>query len=95
MLFIAAQILDPFWKLQSFRKLDKAMDITHKNKGSFTAQYKDAFIKYVEHKYRTRNPITTDTTHNIVPNHNIFSSIPTSGPGQSTCDTNDLPSDDK
>jgi hypothetical protein len=49
----------------------------------------------VEHEYCTRNQITTDKTLKIVPNHNPFSTIPASGPGQSTYDPYDWSSDDE
>jgi hypothetical protein len=48
MLFILAHILDPFRKLRSFRKWDKGMDINPEDKTSYTTQYQEAFLKYVE-----------------------------------------------
>jgi hypothetical protein len=44
-------ILDPFQKVQLFRKLDKGMDINPEDKTSYTTQYQEAFLKYVENEY--------------------------------------------
>jgi len=43
MLFISADILDPFWKLPSFRKWDKEMDINPEKAAFDTTQYKEKF----------------------------------------------------
>jgi hypothetical protein len=51
MLLISAQILDPFQKLESFRKWDKGMDINAEDETSYTTQYQEAFLKYVENEY--------------------------------------------
>jgi len=51
MLLISAQIPDPFWELQSFRKWDKGMDINLEDEPSYTTHYQDAFLKYVQNKY--------------------------------------------
>jgi len=47
MLPISANILDPVWKLQSFRKWDMGMDITSEHNTSYITQYQEAFLKYV------------------------------------------------
>jgi len=51
MLLIVARSLDPFRKLQSFRKQDKGMDINPEDETSNTTPYKEAFLKYVENEY--------------------------------------------
>ena len=51
MLLISAHILDPFRKLRSFRKWDKGMDINPEDETSYTTQYQEAFLKYVENEY--------------------------------------------
>jgi hypothetical protein len=51
MLLITAHILDPFRKLRSFRKWDKGMDINPEDETSYTTQYQEAFLKYVENEY--------------------------------------------
>jgi hypothetical protein len=94
MLLIAAHILDPFWKLQSFRKWDKAMDINPENKGSFTAQYKDAFLKYVEHEYCSKDRIKPNFKLERPNQNDPFSTSLMSGPGHSFDDPYDMSSDD-
>jgi hypothetical protein len=51
MLLISAHILDRFHKLRSFRKWDKGMDINPEDETSYTTQYQEAFLKYVENEY--------------------------------------------
>jgi len=47
MLQISAHILDPFWKLRSFRKWDKGMDINAEDETFYTTQYHEVYLKYV------------------------------------------------
>jgi hypothetical protein len=51
MLLISAQILDPCPKLRSFEKWDKQMDINPEDETSYTTQYQEAFLKYMENEY--------------------------------------------
>jgi len=51
MLNLSAHSVDPFRKLQSFRKLDKPIDINPENETSYTTQYWVACLKYVENEY--------------------------------------------
>jgi len=51
MLLNYAHILDPFRKERSFRKWDKGMDINPEDETSYTTQYQEAFLKYVENEY--------------------------------------------
>ena len=39
MLLISAHIHDPFWKLRSFRKWDKGIDINPEDETSYATQY--------------------------------------------------------
>jgi hypothetical protein len=55
MLPISAPYLHPFWKLLSYRKWDAGMDINPENKTSFTTQYQEAFVKYVENEYSAKH----------------------------------------
>jgi hypothetical protein len=48
---IVANILDPFWNLWSFRKWDKGMDINPEEETSYTTQYQEAILKYVQNTY--------------------------------------------
>jgi hypothetical protein len=51
MLLIPSHWLDPFRKVRSFRKWDKAMDIHAKDEPSYAIEYPEAFLKYVENEY--------------------------------------------
>jgi len=51
MLLISAHILNPFWKLRSFRKSDKGLDINPEHETFHTTQYQEAFLQYVENEY--------------------------------------------
>jgi len=51
MRLILAQILDPFRKLRLLRKWDKAIDIDPEDETSFTTQYREAFLKYLQNEY--------------------------------------------
>jgi len=51
MLLSCAHILDLFQQLQSFTKWGKGMDIIPDDKTSYTTQYQEAFLKYVENEY--------------------------------------------
>jgi hypothetical protein len=50
-LLIIARLLDPYWKLRTFVKWDKAMDVAPDEDHPYTNQYKETFIKYVENEY--------------------------------------------
>jgi hypothetical protein len=51
MLLICEQILDPFRKLRLFRISGKGMDINPEDETSYSTQYQEAFLKYVENEY--------------------------------------------
>jgi len=69
MLLSMAHILDPFRKLRSFRKWDKEMDIHPEDETSYTTQYQEAFLKYVENEYCAKHRrllvIKPDNTQNV------------------------------
>jgi len=48
LLLISAHISDSLWKLESFRKKYKAMDINSDDETSYTTYYQEAYMKYVE-----------------------------------------------
>ena len=50
LLLISAHILDLFRKMPLFREWDKAMDINREEKTSYTTQFMEAFLKYVENE---------------------------------------------
>jgi hypothetical protein len=95
MLLISVHILDPLRKLRSFRKWDKGMDIHPEDETSYTTQYQEAFLKYVENEYcakHRRGPVNKLET---VPSSNLVASATASGSYQSSVDPYDLSSDDE
>jgi len=50
LLLISAHILDPFWTLHLFRRWYKGIDINPEDRISYTTQYQEAFLKYVENE---------------------------------------------
>jgi hypothetical protein len=55
MLLISTHILDPFQELRLFRKWDNGMDINPEDETSYTTQYQEAFLKYVENEYSAKH----------------------------------------
>jgi len=94
MLLSTAHILDPFRKLRSFRKLFMGMDINPEDETSYTTQYQEPFLNYVENesctKHRLLPVIKSDNTLN-----NILSSFQRASRfDQSSYAPYDLSSDD-
>jgi len=95
MLLISAHILAPFRKLRLFYKWDKGMDINPEDETSYTTQYQEALVKYVENEYcdihggMPVNKLETVLTSNLVP------SAMASGSYQSSFDPYDWSSDDE
>jgi len=94
-LLICAQILDPFQKLRSFRKWDKGMDINSEDETSYTAQYQEAFLKYVENEYRAKHRCVPVNTLQCLPSSNLVPFTMASGSCQSSLDPYDMSSDDE
>jgi len=95
MLLIRVQILDCFWKLQLFRKWDKGMDINLDDEISYTTQYQEAFLKYVENKDCAKHRHLPVTKPENILNNNFVSSAMDSSSVQSSYDPYDLSSDDE
>jgi len=95
MLFISADILNPFRKLGSFRKWDKGMDINPEDETSYTTQYQEAFLKFVENEYCAKLRCLQVNKLETVPSSNLVSSAMASGSYRSSCDPYDLASDDE
>jgi predicted AAA+ superfamily ATPase len=82
MVLMSGHILNPSRNLWSFRKLPQGMDINSDKVTSYTSQYQEAFLKYVEHKYwanHRRAPVTRPES--ILNNTLLFSDM-TSSSGQ-------------
>jgi len=95
MLLISAHILDPFRKLRSFRKCDKEMDINPEDETSYTTQYQEAFLKYVENEYCAKHRCMPVNKLQCLPSSNHISSATASRSSQSSFDLYDLSSDDE
>jgi len=94
LLLISAHILDPFRKLPLFRKWEKLTDMNPEDETSYTTQYDEAFLKYVENKYCTKHQQMSITKPENDQHSNFFSSAKASGFGQSSFHPYDLSSDD-
>jgi len=79
---VSAHILDPFRKLRSFRKWDKGMDINPEDETSYTTQYQEGFLKYVENEYCTKHRRVPVNQLETVPSNNLLPSAMASGPYQ-------------
>jgi len=94
MILMSAHVLDPFRKLRSFRKWDEGMDINPEDETSYTTQYQEAFLKYVENEYcakHRRMPVNKHVSllrSNLIPSGTVLASC------QSSFDPYDLSSDD-
>jgi len=95
MLLIFAHILDPFRKLRAFRQWDKGMDINAEDETSYTTQYQEAFLKYVENEYCAKHRRVLVNTLETVPSSNLVPSATASGSYQSSFDPYDMSSDDE
>jgi hypothetical protein len=92
---ISAHIIDPFRQLRSFRKWDKGMDINPEDKTSYTTQYQEAFLKYVENEYCAKHGRVPVNKLETVPSSNLVPSATASGSYQSSIDPYDVSSDDE
>jgi len=95
MLLISAHILDPFRKLRSFRRWDKGMDIHSEVKTSYTTQYQEAFLKYVENEYCAKHRRVAVNKLETVQSSNLVPFATASGSYQSSFDPYDSSSDDE
>jgi len=91
----SANIFDTFGTLLSCWKWDKAMDIYSEDFASYTTQYQQAFLKYVQNQYCAIHWQISIIKPNNVPHSNIFLSAKASWFGQLTFVPYDLPSDDE
>jgi len=95
MLLISAHVLDPFQNLRSFRKCDMVMNINPEDETSYSSQYQQAFLKYVEDKYGVKHRWIPVIGPKNLPGSNFLPSPKASGLGQLCFDPYDLSSDDE
>jgi len=70
------------------------MDTDSEDEPSYTTQYQEAFLKYVENEYWAKHQLLPIIQPGSVPNNNLISSAMSSRTGQSSYDPYDLASDD-
>jgi len=95
MLLILAQILDPFWKLWSFRKWEKGIDINPDNETSYATKWKVALPEYVGNEYCAKHRWLSITKPEQQLSNNFIPSAMASRFGQTSVDPYDLSSDDE
>ena len=95
MLLISAAIFDPFRKLWSFRKWDKAMDINPEDETFYTTQYQGALVNNVNNEYCAKHRRMYIIKPDNVPDRNHLPSGKASGFGQLSVDRYDLCTDDE
>jgi len=69
------------------------MDINPEDETSYTTQYQQAFLKYVENEYCAKHQRVPVNTLETVPSSNLIPSVTASGSYQSSLDPYDLSSD--
>jgi len=94
LLIILGHMLDPFRKLRCFEKWDKGMDIHPEDETSYTTQYQQDFLKYVENEYCARHNHVLVTKPRSIVNNNLVCSGRGPRSGRSCDDTDDFSSDD-
>jgi len=95
MLLISAHILDSFWKLQSCWNWDKGIDINPEDKTSYTTQYPEALLKYVENEYCAKHRHVPVNKLERLPSGNLVPSARGSEYNQLSFDPYDLSTDDE
>ena len=95
MLLISPHMLDPLHKLRPFRKWDKGTDINPEDETSYTTQYQEAFLMYVENEYCAKHRRMPINKPQSLLSSNHISYATASQCGQSSFDLYDLSSDDE
>jgi len=71
------------------------MDINPEDETSYTTQYEEAFLKYVENEYCAKHRCVPVNNHESLPSCNLIPSATASGSCESSFDPYDLSSDDE
>jgi len=95
MLLISAHISNSFCKLRSFQKWDKGIDINPEDETSYTTQFKEAPLKYVENEYCAKHQCVPVNEPGNVPSSNLVPSTKALASSQLSFDPYDLSSDDE
>jgi len=92
---IYAHILDLFRTLRSFGEWDMGMDINPVDEKSYTTQYQEAFLKYVQNEYCAKHRCVPVNKLESLPSSNVIPSAMALGSCQSLFDPYDLSSYDE
>jgi len=74
MVLSSGHIPNSFRKLRSFRKWDKGIDINPEDETSYTTQYQEAFLKYVENEYYAKHECVPVNKLETIPSSILVSS---------------------
>jgi hypothetical protein len=94
MVRIYPQILNPFLKLRSCTMWDKGMDINPEDETSYSTQYPEAILKYVQNEYCAKHQGAPFNKLETVLNSNLVPYALASGSNLSSFDSYDVSSDD-
>jgi len=94
-LLILAHILDSVWKLRLLRQWDEQMNTNLEDETSYTTQYQESSLKYVENEYCVKHRRLRVTKHENIPNNKFTSYAMATTSGQNMNDPYDLSSDDE
>jgi len=95
MLLISARIDNSFWKLLLCMKWDEGMDINPEDGTSYTTQYQEVILMYVENEYCAKRQRVQVNKPETVLSSNLIPSAMASRFSQSSFDPYDLSSDDE
>jgi len=95
MLLIVAHILQLFWKLVLFKKWHQGMDINPGNNTYSIAQFKEAYLYYVENEYFAEHRRVLVINLKNFPNNNLVSFAILHESGQCSCDIYNLSCDNE
>jgi hypothetical protein len=91
---ISVHIIDSVWKLRSFMKWDKTIDMNPEDETSYTTQLPKALLQYVVNKYCAKHRQMSVINLDHIQHSNFIPSSKASGFGLSSFDPNDLSNDD-
>jgi len=95
MLLISAHILDPFRNLRSFKTWNEGMDINPEDEISYTTQYQEACLKYLDNEYCAKHRHVTVNKQEGLASSNLIPSATAAGSCRSFIDSYDLSSNDE
>jgi len=92
---LSSYILDPFWTWGSFSHWDLGIEINSEDVTSYTMQYQEVFLKYVENEYCAQHRHLCGMKPDGIQSNFVFISALASGSGQLSFDPYDVSSSDE